>query len=310
VSSPRNQRPKGGSTFRLVDRDLEIIRAVNRFRYLRTSQIHRLLFGANTSKQSCRRRLKYLWQNQYLDRIFPFIQLGVGKEDDGSSDVAYRLDKRGVQYLQDSDIAIPYPYRKRRVKHEFLQHALDLSEFRVNLELAVNALPNIDLKRFVPDFMQQEGVSSLTGYKRYRLYDEIRDPTTGEMVVFYPDAAFVLQVPGTSAARLYFLEIDRGTEGMETIRRKLRAYQIYARNKVFAKFGKFSSFTVLFQSNSPRRAKNLVRLLGDIETIASVVVTDHKQVTPDTVLTGKIWRATESEAINLIRPEKLLNVGN
>lgn len=300
MSKARNRRAKGGLAFRLTDRDMAIIRAVNRYRYLRTGQINRLFFPENTSKQSCQKRLKYLFHNGYLDRIFPYVQLGT-ENGGASSDVAYRLDKEGVSFLEESEDEVLYPTRKRRIRHEFLQHALDLSEFRVCLELAIAALPQIQLRLFVPDFMQKEGASGLTGLKRYRLYDEIRDPATGETVVCYPDAMVVLEAVGTDARRLYFVEIDRGTEGLQTIRRKLRAYQLFAKNKLFAKYGPFKNFTVLFQTSSERRAANMVKLIGEMDYGLQVFVCHAAAVTDQTLLISPIWTGADGKAISLIK---------
>lgn len=305
MSPARNKRSKGGMAFRLTDRDMAIIRAVNRYRYLRSGQINRLFFPENTSKQSCQKRLKYLFHNGYLDRIFPYVQLGA-QDAGASSDVAYRLDKQGVTYLEDSGEDVVFPTRKRRVRHEFLQHALDLSEFRVCLELGLEALPGYQLRLFVPDFLQKEGATGLTGLKRYRLYDEIRDPATGEMVVFYPDAMMVLEATAAEARRLYFVEIDRGTEGLQTIRRKIRAYQLYARNKLFAKFGKFQNFAVLFQTSSERRAANMVKLAAEMDFGLQLLVTHAAVVTEQTLLTAPIWSRSEGEPISLIKPQVLL----
>jgi hypothetical protein len=306
MSPARNKRSKGGMAFRLTGRDMGIIQAVNRYRYLRSGQINRLFFPENTSKQSCQKRLKYLFHNGYLDRIFPYVQLGT-EEKDASSDVAYRLDKQGVTYLEDSGEEVIFPTRKRRVRHEFLRHALDLSEFRVCLELGLAALPGYQLRLFVPDFLQKEGATGLTGLRRYRLYDEIRDPATGEMVVFYPDAMMVLEATGADARRLYFIEIDRGTEGLQTIRRKMRAYQLYARNRVFAKLGKFQNFTVLFQTSSERRAANMVRLVAEMDSGLQVLVTHAAAVTEKTLLTEPVWSRSEGEPISLIKPQVLLD---
>ena len=36
--------------FQMTDRDIEILQALNRYRYLRTGQIHELLFGENSKR--------------------------------------------------------------------------------------------------------------------------------------------------------------------------------------------------------------------------------------------------------------------
>lgn len=298
LSSPQTQRKKGGIAFRLTDRDAAIIKAVNAFRYMRTGQINRLVFSENTSPQSCQKRLKLLYHNKYLDRVPPFLQQG---NQDQNADMAYRLDFMGARYLDDFGIPVLYSRKKTRVKHNFLLHALDLSEFRLNLELALAQSENLAMRKFIPDFLQKEGQPNLMGLNRYRLYDEISDPATGQKAIFYPDALVVLENTKAESKRLFFVEIDRGTEGLETIRRKIAAYHLYATYNQQSKFGPYAKFVVLFQTNSPRRAENMVRLINEMQCQPTVLVTDHKEVTPKTILKGEIWRTVQGKIISLIR---------
>lgn len=277
---------------------MAIIKAVNQYRYMRTGQINRLLFPDNTSPQSCQKRLKVLYHNKYLDRVLPFLQAGVQGQE---SDLAYRLDTMGEQFLEDMDIPLLFSRKKSRVKHNYLSHALDLSEFRVNLERALAQNDAISLRKFVPDFMLKEGQLGLTGLNRFRLYDEIKHPTTGQSLVFYPDALVVLEGSKTRNQRLFFVEIDRGTEGLETIRGKIAAYHQYATQGRQSKFGPYSRFVVLFQTSSPRRAENMVRLVSQMQCEPTVLVTDHRQVIPESILKGEIWRTSDGNTTSLLR---------
>jgi hypothetical protein len=123
------------------------------------------------------------------------------------------------------------------------------------------------------------------------------------MVVFYPDAMVVLEATGTSARRLYFVEIDRGTEGLQTIRRKIRAYQLYARNKLFSKFGKFQNFAVLFQTSSERRAANMIKLVAEMDYGLQILVTHAAAVSEQSILDAAIWQQSEGEPMSLIKPQ-------
>ena len=89
----------------------------------------------NKSIQSTRRRLKYLFHEGFLGRISPFIQVG-----QGSAETAYYLDKAGINFLQEYEEVFVYS-ESGQVKHHFLNHALDLSEFRVNFEIALKNHP-------------------------------------------------------------------------------------------------------------------------------------------------------------------------
>ncbi|MBI5186178.1 MAG: hypothetical protein HZA01_10705 [Nitrospinae bacterium] len=60
---------------------MEILKAVNRYRYLRSGEIERLIFAENGTTQSAHRRLKYLFHNHYLGRIQPLIRPGKGSAE-------------------------------------------------------------------------------------------------------------------------------------------------------------------------------------------------------------------------------------
>lgn len=282
----QTKRKKGGIPFRLTERDIDILKAVNRYRYLRTVQVQRLVFAENGSIQSARRRLRLLFHNGYLGRIHPFLQQG-NKEQ--SADIAYYLGKVGQEALDELGETVFRYSKANQVRHKFLLHALDLSEFRLNLELALIGEARLALRRFIPYFDMKEGVTSVTGKNRYRLFDKIRDPLTGRDIVIYPDAALILETVPGAKKRLLFAEIDRGTEGLERIREKLFGYQLYMKNRVFAKYGSFDRFTVLFQTTSDRRALNMASLAQSMTLDFNLFVTGFENVSPESLLHGEIW---------------------
>ncbi len=285
-SLSRSTPKKGGVAFQLTERDMGIIRAVGQYRYLRSGQIHRLFFSENKTVQSARRRLKLLFHNKYLERIAPFVQVG---HKDQETELAYCLGLKGFALLEELG-EIHTPYRKaKQVKHQYLQHAIDLSEFRLNLELAIAPLDNLEISRFTPYFEIKEARQGLYGKKRFKLYEEYIQPITGKKLVIYPDALIILSVPNTNQKRLVFVEIDRGTEGLEQIRQKLLGYHHSSINKTFCKYGDFSGFLVLFQTSSPRRVKNIVQVVSDTVCDPLVLTTDHQSVTPESVLNHPVW---------------------
>jgi len=89
------KRPSKPVPFQITDRDLEILRALNRYRYMRTGQVHQLLFSENGTQQSVRRRLRALFQNRYIARAQPYVQ--VGKP---APEIAYFLDRKGRQIMR------------------------------------------------------------------------------------------------------------------------------------------------------------------------------------------------------------------
>jgi hypothetical protein len=305
TAEPRAAPPLTGSTarpktktreprrFRLTERDWGILRMLNRYRYARTSQISRLLFPATASPQMARRRLRNLADPayRYIERIEPYVQIG-----NGSAECAWHLDRSGKELLRAlGDELVAYPRNKRggRVKHDFLAHALDLSEFRLVLELALRNHPVIGLHRFTGQHELKRHVTAAIGADAYQLYDRVTDPHAiqGQSYKVDPDALVVLQGKGrfADARQLYFVETDRGTEGLGRLRDKVIGYGLYHELAVYRKYGDFVGFLVLFQVPSPRRADNLRRALAATRGAELVWITDSARVTEATVLSAPIW---------------------
>jgi hypothetical protein len=284
--------------FALTARDLDILRAVHRCRYLKTSQIQRLVFPDCRTVQSARRRLKYLYHNGYLGRVAPLLVFGKG-----GGETAYYLDRPGAELLAgegDPSLAVA---RAGRVQHRFLEHALDLAEFRVQLERALLAHPVVTLQRFTADFELKAHTEAAIGKKRYQLYDDVVHPTNRQRYIVYPDALIVLQGKDAFAdfRRLFFLEIDRGSEGLHVIRDKVIGYNLYRRLDVYKKFGPFDRFRVLLQTSSPRRAAHLRTALTDLEGADLVWLTDVFQVREQTLLAAPIWTDSAGVARTLLK---------
>lgn len=285
--------------FNFTARDLAILEALNRYRYLRTNQIKRLVFTENTTLQSTRRRLKYLFHNGFIGRVIPFVQIG-----EGSSETAYFLDKSGGQALQAETGTELLAYAKgSQVKHQFLDHALDLSEFRVNLELALKDHALILLRRFVADFEIKGNFQKALGQENHKLFQEVSHPVSKVKYVVYPDALFIFQGQGEleKYQSLYFLEIDRGTESLNVIRNKVIGYNIYRNERLFTKFGKFAAFRVLLQTHSEKRAQNIRQHLTDQEGSELIWVTSQPQVNEVSIIKDSIWLNHTWELKSILR---------
>lgn len=294
----KHKREPSGIKFVLTDRDIEILKAVNRCRYLKTSQIKKLVFADNKTIQPTRRRLKYLYHNKFLDRVVPFVQIGKGE-----AETAYFLDKEGTELLKDSEEEI-YVYSKTgQVKHHFLSHALGISEFRINLEIALKNHTVIDLKRFTADFEIKAHTKEAVGKKIYKLFDEVTHPINKGRYIVYPDALIVFQGKGkySEYQKLFFLEIDRGTEGLSRIQNKIVGYHIYFQQKIFTKFGKFKDFTILLQTNSTKRAQNIRKSLTDLNGTQFLWITTHNKANEKTILHNPIWQDHELNMRSLLK---------
>ncbi len=295
---PRFER-QPGVPFVLTERDIEMLKVINRYRYLRTGQIKRLIFPDNASLQSTRRRLRGLYHNGYINRMVPFVRAG-----HGGAEVAYYLDRKGDAALRDLGIEVLRPTKTGQVRPTFLLHALELSEFRVNLELAIQQQDDLSLHRFVADFELKSHVRGKRKSRRdFRLFDEVQHPATGREYVVYPDGLIVLKAARNDREKraLLFLEIDRGTEGLRVIQEKFIGYRLYHQQGRISKFGKFARFRVLFQTTSDKRAANMAAALHDYEDSEMVWITTREKVTASSLLTSPIWRDTAGGEHALLR---------
>jgi len=128
---------------------------------------------------------------------------------------------------------------------------------------------------------------------------EAPDPERpGRKLRFIPDAVFVL---GRESRRaLFFLEIDRGTEKLSSLRypafeRKLRAYRGCFHSGGFRRWGRdFRGFRVLVVAPSHRRAANLLRLGRQAGLQKMLWVGVREQVAARGPL-GRVWRVPEGE---------------
>lgn len=297
-SLPKYQREPRRVSFQFTDRDVEILRALNRYRYLRTGQIHQLLFSDNGTVQSARRRLRNLYHHGYIARAQPYVQVGKPLPE-----IAYYIDRKGRKVLREHG-ENPYIWRKGgEVKYHFLEHAIALSEFRIHFEKAVARLPDVELELFIPDFQMREAAEQYAGRKRYLLFREAFHPVHRKNFVVHPDALIVLSlsVGGVKQQLMLCLEIDRGTEGLERIRDKLTGYHLAKEQRLFRQFGDISNFFVLFQAPSEKRSDSIFHALVDHIGATLARVTSAGEVTQDSVLTGTIWRDPEGNRKAIFR---------
>ena len=95
---PRRKRSGNPPPFQITPRDLEILRAVARYRFLHSGHIRRLIPG---SHKNLTNRLKGLFEHAYLDR--PPCQYDFYRPGGGSSLAVYALADKGARLLSHHD---------------------------------------------------------------------------------------------------------------------------------------------------------------------------------------------------------------
>ena len=293
--------------FQITARDYEIIKAVNRFRYLHTFQIARLL---GSSVSPLRRRLKLLFKASFLNRYRPYVRVG-----DSKPPIAYYLGDEGARLLSERGEKV-YVYPKSgKVKHLFFDHALDLSEFRIHFELALRNHEKVISPLFLSYFEQLDEDKKRVGYDRYRIFFDFQSHKN-ERVALYPDGLFVLQVKENPKLQaLFLLEIDRSTEGLSVIRKKLVAFNEWYRMKQYATFGEFGrnqdgsdrGFKLLIQCKSKQRVESILkgiqktRGIGFLKSNDMIRVGWVGDIDNTSILNGEVWVNHENEKRQLVK---------
>jgi len=128
---------------------------------------------------------------------------------------------------------------------------------------------------------------------RYKLFRELNHPINKKTYIVHPDALIILQARQNGeiiGQRLIFIEIDRGTEGLQKLQDKLTGYKLYHDQEVFKEFGSFDSFLLLFQLHNEKRASNVFDILLEHDGIKFTRMAPVQSVTDETILTDNIWK--------------------
>ncbi len=223
----------------LTLRDKAIILSVYQNRLMRRDQIQRLFFP-DASLPACNMRLRKLYEHRFLDRLLKPVVVG-------SAQAVYALDKHGADVVATTAMIdrhrVNWKRDHNRVEFLFMDHTLAVTEFKVNLDLALRERDDVDLA-----FYQRENKS---------LQTRVPDPGgKKKYLVVAPDAFFGLRtVDGNS---YFFLEVDMGTEALRRFAEKVAAYKQYWKFGKYTKAHSFNHFRVLTVAESERRLVNLI----------------------------------------------------
>jgi hypothetical protein len=221
----------------LSARDLALLRDLRRLRVLTGSQLERLHFA--DIEQSSRARTR----RRVLGRLGAFglvATLGrrIGGVRSGSSGLIYALSGAGQRLLDGSD----GQQARRREPHTpgalFLGHALAISELYVKLKTAgqVIVLVTFDAERD----------AIWTDHRAYVHLEQLR-----------PDALVTLS-DGT-IEDVWWIEIDRATESLPSLKAKLQRYAAFVRRGVPGPFGVIPRLLVTVPSDHRRYGVESIR---------------------------------------------------
>jgi Replication-relaxation len=260
---PRRRRSGTPPPFQLTNRDLDILRAVARYRFLHSGHIRRLIDG---SKKNIANRLKGLFEHAYLDR--PECQYDFYRPGGGSSLAVYALADKGAHLLAHHDglsfgERVSWAHKNRSAGRPFLEHTLAIADFAVALSADVAANPDIDLLDRAT-LLARLPAATRDLAKPFRLSVSVIFQSVRHTIGIEPDYVFSLGVPAAGRRGNFLVEIDRGTMPVErsnlrqtSIMRKFLAYNAAWQSKLHTSAFGWRNFRVLFVTSSRERAENM-----------------------------------------------------
>src|SRR5258708_28165153 len=140
---PRFRRASEPPAFRVTDDDVEIVRQLARYRFLRSTHIAALV---GRSLDRTNDRLHRLFHAGYIDR--PRAQLDYYPTA-GSAPMAYALADRGARLLIEREgfefANVEWSRKNRDAGRPFIEHQIGIMDFYVALECAVRERNDVQL---------------------------------------------------------------------------------------------------------------------------------------------------------------------
>ncbi|MGC3990846.1 MAG: replication-relaxation family protein [Chthoniobacteraceae bacterium] len=283
----------------LTERDTEILRMVNRHRFLRSTHIIQLVGG---SPQQTLRRLQALYHHRYLER--PICQLD-HFQNGGSRPIVYSLASRGAAHLRRVQSTpfkqLAWTTSGHSTKRIFLEHSLMISDTMVALELACRQRGDVRLLIEYEIPLPSPTSDQVTPFQW-----NVIGPK-GEKVCVIPDCVFVLESADKAKRILCFLEADRGTMpvvrfkfNVSSILRKIRSYALTWKTEIHrSRFG-VSRVRVLMVTSSVSRCENIRSVASSATDGGGIFlrVSAKSYLSADNCL-GSIWMNSANELVSL-----------
>lgn len=256
-------------------RDVELFRLLQRYRYLRASQIRALLPDElrGKSEKRFRERLGTLYHERYLARP----QQQMANLNFYYAESIYALDERGETYLSTYGHDGPFSHlaaKGRAGAHKQFVHSMMVVDTLVSIELAVRAEPGLRYLNWQdvlakmppaarnlpnPFLLPRVGVS----YTPPGTHKTLRGD-----IALIPDGVFAIEYP--TGFVLYLLEAEhkdcasRTTLKSNSFLRKVLAYRELRRRRLFEPHFGTASVVILTVAPSAVRVESLLNIVNDI----------------------------------------------
>jgi len=262
---PRYQRQPESLPHRLTSRDIEIIRAIDRYRYLTSEQVAKLFA---MSRQAANKRLKLLFHHHFLGKLPAHLSPKLYNSPD-----VFRIDfNRQAKLILAENGFLPLhqkSYNIKMPKRHHTLHELLTNDILIGFELAVRDDPRLEFEA-AHDLLHI--ISSPDQSEPWKVPAYIADKRITRTA--YPDAVFALLDNESGKRQLFLVEADRMTEPIarqekrlfnaSNIKAKILIYFTAWQQGVFKKHFQTPATQILFVTLNKARARNMKEIASEI----------------------------------------------
>src|SRR6266851_2618843 len=265
------RRPRALPEFHITDRDIEIIKIVARHRFATSAQIIALILAmfSGSSEQQVLRRLQYLFHSGHLSR--PKAQVDTYKAGGGSRPIVNAPGNKGIDLLAAKfnfrRASVDWQAKSRTAVRGEIDHALEITEFMVGLEVAIRRRGNLQMI-FFDEILADAPEETRKSKRPYQWPVAFRWKGSDLVVHPTPDRIFGirdLERREGANRKFFFLEADRGTMPTErrdlsktSYLRKLIGYGETYRRDLHTKRYNLSNVRVLTVTPGRQRIANII----------------------------------------------------
>jgi hypothetical protein len=300
----RMSRAGVGKRIELSPRDLELLKLLGRYRYLRSNFLYAFLGGA--SEKRFKERLGHLYHDGgYINRPSQQWEFANCRY----MPAVYELDRAGERILREYGSDSPSSFlsagRCGKPSRQFT-HTLMVSEILASIELAVRAVPHL---RFISP---QEVIARAPDQAR-KAGNPLEMAVSGGKLI--PDGLFGIEY-GSKAYRFFALEADRNTMPstrsdlrQSSFLRKLVAYRTLAAEKLHKSHWGIPNLLVLTVTTSDAHMRTLMSGLEGLTVSSTIFLFKampalgnvlHAACPCSTLLTEP-WERVGNDPISLVR---------
>jgi DNA-binding Lrp family transcriptional regulator len=294
---PRFRRASEPPAFRVTDDDVQIVRELARYRFLRSSHIAALV---GRSLDRTNDRLMRLFHAGYIDR--PRAQLDYYPTS-GSAPMIYALADRGARLLVERDgvalANVEWSRRNHEAGRPFIEHQIEIVNFSVALQSAVRGRPDLKLVSAI-EMNASLRQALRTVHARFALRAKLSRRGIAREISVVPDFVFVVEIDrGT-------MPVTRADIEQTSFARKMRVYlAAHAAKQHEQQFG-WDNFRVLTITTDWQRIHSMIDAVRSIHIPHSVgaslfwfgTFAELRTVTP----LIHLWRRGDGRKVAMLNP--------